>query len=46
MVFLNPIPERKWPYLKGCQSLSSLTSMLSCSTLDELTRACRKLLGS
>ena len=46
VVFLNPIPERKWPYLKGCQSLSSLTSMLSCSTLDELTRACRKLLGS
>ncbi len=46
VVFLNPIPERKWPYLKGCQSLSSLATMLSCSTLDELTRACRKLLGS
>lgn len=46
VVFLNPIPERKWPYLKGCQALSALTPMVSCSTLGELARACRKLLGS
>lgn len=46
VVFLNPIPEKKWPYLKGCQSMSLLTTMLSCSTLGELARACRKLLGS
>ena len=46
VVFLNPIPEKKWPYLKGCQSMSMLTTMLSCSTLGELARACRKLLGS
>jgi len=46
VVFLNPIPERKWPYLKGCQSMSALTTMLSCSTLGELARACRKLLGA
>ena len=45
VVFLNPIPERKWPYLKGCQALSALTTMVSCSTLGELARACRKLLG-
>lgn len=46
VVFLNPIPESKWPYLKGCQSVSALCPMVSCSTLDELARACRKLLGA
>lgn len=46
VVFLNPIPEKKWPYLKGCQAISALTTMVSCSTLNELARACRKLLGS
>ena len=46
VVFLCPIPERKWPYLNGCRALSSLTTMLSCSTLSELAHACRRLLGS
>ncbi len=46
VVFLNPIPEKKWSYLKGCQAISALTTMVSCSTLNELARACRKLLGS
>ena len=46
VVFLNPIPEKKWPYLKGCQTISALTTMVSCSTLGELARACRKLLAS
>lgn len=46
VVFLNPIPARKWPYLKGCRTLSALTAMIPCSTLDELRRACRKLLAS
>lgn len=46
VVFLNPIPEKKWPYLKGCQAMSALTTMVSCSTLNELARACRKLLSS
>lgn len=46
VVFLNPIPEKKWPYLKGCRAMSALTTMVSCSTLHELARACRKLLSS
>ncbi|MEA4965884.1 MAG: VWA domain-containing protein [Oscillospiraceae bacterium] len=46
VVFLNPIPEKKWPYLKGCQALSALCPMISCSTLGELARACRKLLDN
>ena len=46
VVFLNPIPSKKWPYLSGCRTLSAQCTMLSCSTLSELTRACRRLLGN
>lgn len=44
VLWLNPIPERKWPYVRSIQAMSLLCRMLPCSTLDELARACRKLL--
>ena len=44
VLWLNPVPERKWPYVRSIQTMSMLSQMLPCSTLDELARACRKLL--
>ena len=44
VLWLNPIPERKWPYIRSVQTLSGLCQMVPCSTLDELARACRKML--
>jgi len=41
--WLNPIPERKWKYVGSIQTMSGLCTMLSCSTLQELGAACRKL---
>lgn len=44
VLWLNPIPERKWPYVRSIQTMSALCQMLPCSTLDELARACRKIM--
>ena len=46
VIWLNPIPESKWTYVRSIQIISSLCKMLPCSTLDELARACRQLLKS
>ena len=43
VLWLNPIPEQKWPYVRSIQVMSLLCQMVPCSTLDELARACRKL---
>ena len=45
VVWLNPIPEAKWQYLKGPARLRRHCSMLPCGTLDELAQACRRLAG-
>ena len=42
-VWMNPIPEAKWQYLKGVVALKRHCSMVSCSTLNELARACARL---
>lgn len=44
VLWLNPIPERKWPYVRSIQTMSALCRMLPCSTLDELAGACRKIM--
>ena len=44
VLWLNPIPERKWPYVRSIQTMQMLCQMVPCSTLDELARACRKML--
>lgn len=44
VMWLNPIPENKWPYVRTIQTFSTLCQMVPCSTLEELARACRRLL--
>lgn len=44
VMWLNPIPENKWQYVQSIQLFSSLCQMLPCSTLEELSRACKRLL--
>jgi len=43
VLWLNPIPEGKWRYIRSVQTMASLCTMVSCSTLGELAAACRKL---
>ena len=43
VIWLNPIPESKWQYLRSVQTFSALCSMVPCSTLRELANACRRL---
>lgn len=43
VIWMNPIPESKWPYLKGVMTLKQHCSMVPCSTLNELARACARL---
>lgn len=43
VLWLNPIPERKWQYLKSIQTAAAICKMLPCSTLQELAQACRRL---
>ena len=43
VLWLNPIPENKWPYLRSTQIFSSFCTMISCSTLQALAAACRRL---
>ena len=43
LLWLNPIPERNWKYIKSVGAVQSLTSMIPCSTLGELAAACRRL---
>lgn len=44
VLWLNPIPQRKWPYVNSIQTMASLCRMAPCSTLDELARACGRML--
>ena len=46
VVWLNPIPQSKWRYLRSVQTMASLCPMVPCSTLRELAAACRKLTQS
>ncbi len=43
VLWLNPIPQRKWDRLRSVQTMSMLCQMVPCSTLGELARECRKL---
>ena len=42
-IILNPIPQSKWKYLKSVQTFGAVAPMVPCSTLRELSEACRKL---
>ncbi len=43
VIWLNPIPENKWKYVKSIQTMAQVSPMISCSTLRELAAACRRL---
>jgi len=43
VIWLNPIPEHRWVHLRSAQIVSSCCHMISCSTLQALSQACRKL---
>ena len=44
VIWLNPIPESKWHYLKSIQTMAALCPMVSCHTLSALAAACRNLI--
>ena len=43
VLWLNPIPESKWPYLRSIQTVCAICRMIPCSTLRDLAAACRRL---
>jgi uncharacterized protein with von Willebrand factor type A (vWA) domain len=43
IIWLNPIPENKWQYVRSIQTMASLCTMVSCSTLRDLAAACRRI---
>lgn len=43
VIWLNPIPENKWKYIRSVQTMAALCPMLSCNTLSALASACRKM---
>ena len=43
VIWLNPIPENKWKYIRSVQTMASLCTMVSCNTLSALAAAYRKL---
>ena len=46
VLWLNPIPQNKWKYVKSIQAMAMICPMISCSTLRELAAACRRLAHS
>ena len=46
VIWLNPIPESKWGYIRSIQVFASLVTMVSCSTLNDLAQACKRLADS
>ena len=40
--WLNPIQEPEWPYIAGIEGLRQYCTMLDCSTLEKLSRACER----
>ena len=43
VLWLNPIPEGHWRHLRSVQTFVNICPMVSCSTLQSLAAACRKL---
>lgn len=43
VLWLNPIPQSHWQHIRSVQTFSSICSMVSCSTLQALAEACRRL---
>jgi uncharacterized protein with von Willebrand factor type A (vWA) domain len=46
VIWLNPIPENKWKYIRSVQTMAAICPMAACNTLHALASACRKLTGN
>ena len=46
VIWMNPIPESKWQYLRSVQTMAAFCQMVPCSTLSALAAACRRLVTS
>lgn len=46
VIWLNPIPETKWRYIRSAQAMASVCTMISCNTLRSLASACKRLADS
>lgn len=45
ILWLNPIPENKWKYIRSVQTMSAICPMVACDTLSALANACKRLTG-
>ncbi len=43
VIWMNPIPEHQWPYIRSVQAVATICPMVCCSTLRALSEACRQL---
>ena len=43
VLWLNPIPQQKWGYIHSVDLMSQICPMVPCSSLNDLARACRRL---
>jgi uncharacterized protein with von Willebrand factor type A (vWA) domain len=43
ILWLNPVPEAEWSRIAGMEGFRRHCTMLDCSTLDRLARACEKM---
>ena len=43
VLWLNPIPRSHWQHIRSVQTFASVCTMISCSTLQALAEACRRL---
>ena len=42
VIWLNPIPQNKWQYLRSAQTISGQCTMFACNNLQALSQACRR----
>ena len=45
IIWLNPIPENKWKYIRSVQTMAAICPMVACDTLSALAAACKRLAG-
>ena len=43
ILWLNPIPENKWKYIRSVQTMAAICPMVACDTLSALASACKRL---
>ena len=43
VLWLNPIPQSHWQYIRSIQVFSTLCPMVSCNTLQALANACKRI---